>query len=172
MMYCFETWRVGALCHNAQSFSATDYRLFCRSDWQIELCDFLFSEVMSLELWPDRRIKSTYSNVREQQIASILKQAEGGTTVEEVCRKADRQREQQASGRGTFVPLVLTSGEAFPFEWSEDWAIIVGKQTKLRVAYTKLSHIPGVAQCRVWNMRLMRANVCKGSMAVPNQCRV
>jgi transposase len=54
--------------------------------------------------------------------------------------KADRQREQQTSGRGTFVPLVFAPGEAFQFDWSEDWAIIAGKQTKLQVAHTKLSH--------------------------------
>jgi hypothetical protein len=51
------------------------------------------------------------------------------------------QREQQTSGRGTFVPLVFQPGEAFQFDWSEDWAIIAGgKRTKLQVAHTKLSH--------------------------------
>ncbi len=54
--------------------------------------------------------------------------------------KADRQREQQTSGRGTFVPLIFAPGEAFQFDWSEDWAILGGRQTKLQVAHTKLSH--------------------------------
>ena len=54
--------------------------------------------------------------------------------------KTDRQRDAQTSGRGTFVPLVFAPGEAFQFDWSEDWAIIAGKQTKLQVAHTKLSH--------------------------------
>ena len=54
--------------------------------------------------------------------------------------KADRQREQQTSGRGTFVPLVFQPGEAFQFDWSEDWAIVAGERTKLQVAHTKLSH--------------------------------
>ena len=54
--------------------------------------------------------------------------------------KADRQREQQTSGRGPFVPLVFAPGEAFQFDWSEDWAFLAGKQTKLQVAHTKLSH--------------------------------
>jgi transposase len=48
--------------------------------------------------------------------------------------KADRQREQQTSGRGTFVPLVFQPGEAFQFDWSEDWAIVFGERTKLQVA--------------------------------------
>lgn len=54
--------------------------------------------------------------------------------------KADRLRELGTSGRGTYVPLVFQPGEAFQFDWSEDWAIIAGERTKLQVAHTKLSH--------------------------------
>jgi transposase len=54
--------------------------------------------------------------------------------------KAERQREAQTSGRGTFVPLVFASGEAFQFDWSEEWAILGGERVKLQVAHTKLSH--------------------------------
>ena len=54
--------------------------------------------------------------------------------------KADCQRDAQSSGRGTFVPLVFQPGEAFQFDWSEDWAMIGGRQTKLQAAHTKLSH--------------------------------
>jgi transposase len=38
--------------------------------------------------------------------------------------KVARQREQQTCSRGTFVPLAFLPGEAFQFDWSEDWAII------------------------------------------------
>ncbi|MBX3560034.1 IS21 family transposase, partial [Chelatococcus sp.] len=54
--------------------------------------------------------------------------------------KAARLREQQTSGRGTFVPLAFVPGEAFQFDWSEDWAIIAGERTKLQVAHLKLSY--------------------------------
>ncbi len=54
--------------------------------------------------------------------------------------KADRQLEAQTVGRGTFVPLVFAPGEAFQFDWSEDWAVIAGERAKLQVAHTKLSH--------------------------------
>jgi transposase len=54
--------------------------------------------------------------------------------------KADLQRESQTTGRGTFVPLVFEPGEAFQFDWSEDWAIIGNERTKLQVAHTKLSY--------------------------------
>ncbi len=54
--------------------------------------------------------------------------------------KADRQREMNTAGRGTFVPLSFEPGEAFQFDWSEDWAIIGNERTKLQVAHTKLSY--------------------------------
>jgi transposase len=54
--------------------------------------------------------------------------------------KSARLREQQISGRGTIVPLIFQPGEAFQFDWSEDWAILGGERTKLQVAHTKLSH--------------------------------
>ena len=54
--------------------------------------------------------------------------------------KADRQRVQQTTGRGVFVPLVFQPGEAFQFDWSEDWAILGGQRTRLQVAHFKLAH--------------------------------
>ncbi|MEL4073028.1 IS21 family transposase [Ochrobactrum sp. GPK 3] len=54
--------------------------------------------------------------------------------------RADRLREQQTTGRGVFVPLSFRPGEAFQFDWSEDYAVIGGERTKLQVAHIKLSH--------------------------------
>jgi transposase len=54
--------------------------------------------------------------------------------------KADRQREAQTSGRGTFVALAVATREALQFDWSEDWAVLGGERVKLQVAHTKLSH--------------------------------
>src|SRR3546814_17872027 len=50
------------------------------------------------------------------------------------------RRQQQMSGRGTFVPLSFAPGEAFQFDWSEAWAILDGVRTKLQVAHFQLSH--------------------------------
>lgn len=47
--------------------------------------------------------------------------------------RADRQRDQQTTGRGTFVPLSFRPGEAFQFDWSEDFAVLGGERTKLQV---------------------------------------
>jgi len=38
------------------------------------------------------------------------------------------------------VPLTFGAGEAFQFDWSEDWAVIADERTKLQVAHFKLSH--------------------------------
>jgi len=54
--------------------------------------------------------------------------------------KEYRQREQQTTGRGVFVPLIFQPGEAFQFDWSEDWAVIGGERTKLQCAHFKLCH--------------------------------
>ncbi len=54
--------------------------------------------------------------------------------------RADRQREQQATGRGIFVPLSFRPGEAFQFDWSEDFAVLGGERVKLQVAHIKLSY--------------------------------
>jgi len=54
-------------------------------------------------------------------------------------RQRERERANRAS-RGTFVPLIFAPGEAFQFDWSEDWIRIGGKSTKLQMAYFKLCH--------------------------------
>lgn len=54
-----------------------------------------------------------------------------------------RQAQQELAriaGRGTFVPLVFAAGEAFQFDWSEDWAVIANERVKLQIAHFKLSH--------------------------------
>ncbi len=54
--------------------------------------------------------------------------------------KGERQRAYHTTDRGVFIPLVFQPGEAFQFDWSEDWAYIGGERIKLQVAHIKLSH--------------------------------
>lgn len=51
-----------------------------------------------------------------------------------------RQEAARTTDRGTFVPLTFAPGEAFQFDWSEDWALIGGERTKLQVAHVKLCY--------------------------------
>jgi transposase len=53
-------------------------------------------------------------------------------------RKA-QQEAKQGAGKA-FVPLSFAPGEAFQFDWSEDYAVIGGVNTKLQIAHFKLSH--------------------------------
>ena len=54
--------------------------------------------------------------------------------------KAARHRELKTCGRGAFVPLAFLPGEAFQFDWSEDWALLAGERVKLQVAHVKLCY--------------------------------
>ena len=54
-------------------------------------------------------------------------------------RRAEHERLLTAS-RKAFVPLVFAPGEAFQFDWSEDWVRVGGEKVKLQVAQFKLSH--------------------------------
>lgn len=54
-----------------------------------------------------------------------------------------RARQQEASrvaSSGTYVPLTFAPGEAFQFDWSEDWVVLGGKKTKLQIVQFKLSN--------------------------------
>ena len=52
------------------------------------------------------------------------------------ARKWRRQQREAAliAGGGTFIPLVFAPGEAFQFDWSEDWAVIGGERMKFKIA--------------------------------------
>src|SRR6478672_2907613 len=54
--------------------------------------------------------------------------------------KEECKRLQQTAGRGSFVPLSFAPGEAFQFDWSEDFAVIRGVRVKLQVAHVKLCY--------------------------------
>jgi transposase len=54
--------------------------------------------------------------------------------------KEECKQVQRTAGRGTFVPLAFAPGEAFQFDWSEDFAVIGSTRTKLQVAHSKLCY--------------------------------
>lgn len=51
-----------------------------------------------------------------------------------------QQEAMRTASKNTFVPLRFAPGEAFQFDWSEDFAVINGVNTKLQVAHFKLSY--------------------------------
>lgn len=54
--------------------------------------------------------------------------------------RTEQQDAKRTAAKNTFVPLSFAPGEAFQFDWSEDYAMINGVNTKLQVAHFKLSH--------------------------------
>jgi transposase len=87
-----------------------------------------------------RKQKRTLKQLHADLVALGYQGSYGRVAAFARAWKEERQREQQTTGRGAFVPLVFQPGEAFQFDWSEDWAIIGGERMKLQVAHVKLSH--------------------------------
>jgi len=87
-----------------------------------------------------RKQKRTLKQLHADLVALGYQGSYGRVAAFARAWKEERQREQQSSGRGTFVPLVFQPGEAFQFDWSEDLAIVGGERIKLQVAHFKLSH--------------------------------
>jgi transposase len=54
--------------------------------------------------------------------------------------RQEQQEAKRTSSKNTFVPLSFAPGEAFQFDWSEDYALINGINTKLQIAHFKLCH--------------------------------
>ncbi len=95
---------------------------------------------LTTEASKPRKQKRTIKQLHADLIALGFEGSYGRVAAFARAWKADRQREQQTIGRGVFVPLAFQPGEAFQFDWSEDWAIIGGERIKLQVAHVKLSY--------------------------------
>ncbi|MFM9162135.1 MAG: IS21 family transposase, partial [Methylocystis sp.] len=95
---------------------------------------------LKIEANKPRKQKRTFKQLHADLITLGYEGSYGRVASFARMWKAERQREQQTTGRGTFVPLVFQPGEAFQFDWSEDWAVISGERIKLQVAHFKLSH--------------------------------
>ena len=103
-----------------------------------------FAEKLSgwlrIEAGKSRKQKRTAKQMYADLVALGYEGSYGRVAAFARAWKAGRQLEQQTSGRGTYVPLVFAPGEAFQFDWSEDWAVLGGERVKLQAAHTKLSH--------------------------------
>ena len=61
-------------------------------------------------------------------------------SYDRVAAFARRWKRSNGVDTQAFVPLQFSPGEAFQFDWSEDYVVIAGVNTKLQVAHTKLSY--------------------------------
>jgi transposase len=60
----------------------------------------------------------------------------GGYSI--VCDFIRNWRNQGRQGKSAYVPLKFALGEAFQFDWSEEWLVIGGIHRKVLAAHTKL----------------------------------
>ena len=95
---------------------------------------------LQIEAGKSRKQKRTVKQMHADLVALGYDGSYGRVAAFARAWKAHQQFEQLTSGRGTFVPLVFQPGEAFQFDWSEDWAVLGGERVKLQAAHTKLSH--------------------------------
>ena len=98
------------------------------------------SHWLRIEAGKSRKQRRTVKQLHADLVALGFDGSYGRVAAFARAWKTQRQYEQQTSGRGTFVPLVFAPGEAFQFDWSEDWAVLGGERVKLQAAHTKLAH--------------------------------
>jgi len=97
------------------------------------------SQWLKVEAGKSRKQRRTVKQLHADLVVLGYNGSYGRVAAFSRAWKADRVREAQSIGRGTFVPLAFQPGEAFQFDWSEDWAVLGGERTKLQVAHFKLS---------------------------------
>lgn len=103
-----------------------------------------------LSLW----LKTEASKGRKQkrcvkQLHRDLVQLGFTGSYDRVAAFAKRWRQEQqelakTAGRGTYIPLIFAPGEAFQFDWSEDWAVIAGERAKLQIAQLQAQPQPSI----------------------------
>ncbi len=104
-------------------------------DYELTLTSWLFRE--------SRRHRKQRKTVK--QLHSDLVQLGYSGSYDRVAAFARQWRQKQqaakkTAARHTYVPLSFAPGEAFQFDWSEDYVMMSGVKTKLQVAHFKLSH--------------------------------
>jgi len=98
------------------------------------------ARMLKVEAGKPRKQKRTLKQLHTDLVALGFTGSYGRVAAFARRWKAEQRREQHASGRGTFVPLAFEPGEAFQFDWSEDWAFISDERVKLQVAHVKFAH--------------------------------
>lgn len=65
----------------------------------------------------------------------------GYDAVRRYARRWHERRRRAGDGvTGAFVPLAFDPGEAYQFDWSEEWIVLNGATTKVQVAHVRLCH--------------------------------
>jgi transposase len=95
---------------------------------------------LKLEAGRSRKQRRTVKQLHADLVALGFDGSYGRVAAFARTWREHRQQEQQTAGRGAFIPLVFQAGEAFQFDWSEDWAVVGGERIKLQAAHFKLCY--------------------------------
>lgn len=103
-----------------------------------------FDETLSSWLFRETRRPRKQRRTVKQLHRDLVSLGYTGS-YDRVAAFARRWREGQSdakrfSAKRVYVPLQFDPGEAFQFDWSEDWIKINGISTKLQIAHFKLSY--------------------------------
>jgi transposase len=104
-------------------------------DYEQTLTSWLFRE--------QRRHRKQRKSIRQLHSDLVTLGYSGSYDRVAAFARAWRQEQQEAKKTAAgkaYVPLSFSPGEAFQFDWSEDYAMINGLHTKLQTAHFKLSH--------------------------------
>ncbi len=71
-------------------------------------------------------------------------------SYDRVAAFARHWRQEQSVSKQVYVPLSFAPGEAFQFDWGENWVSIAGKKVKVQVAHFKLCHSKAGYQRAYW----------------------
>ena len=71
-------------------------------------------------------------------------------SYDRVAAFARHWRQEQSVSKQVYVPLLFAPGEAFQFDWGENWVLIAGKKVKVQVAHFKLCHSKAGYQRAYW----------------------
>lgn len=78
-----------------------------------------------------RRIQAIYEEIKASGY-------EGSYSA--VCRYIKKVNKEKPKISGSFVPLVFDPGEAYQFDWSEEWIEVNGEMQKIKVAHFVLCY--------------------------------
>lgn len=96
-----------------------------------------------LDTWFEREAKRPRKQRKtvKQLYEDIVKLGYSGS-YDRVAAYARKHREEQltSNSKHVFVPLTFASGEAFQFDWGENWVHVGQSRTKLQIAHFKLCH--------------------------------
>ena len=98
-----------------------------------------FHDALKLALKADAR-RPRHERRTAKALYAEIKAAgyDGGYTRVTDFVRAWRHSEGQSLSAKAFVPLAFELGEAFQFDWSEDWAVVGGIYYRLQVSHMKL----------------------------------